>query len=349
MYHIVLNSDESYMKYAAVLISSIAKNSPHDNGYMIHILTNEISKEISDKMELLTNSLSKYCKISIKLHHMGDKDFQGSPLWGENQNYLAYYRLKLAQVIPADIDRCLYLDVDMLVVGDISCLFEVDLGEAIAGVVLDFYRPQNKRPLALKRQKLSYVTLDTNIYFNSGLLLVNLKQWREHKVEETCIEFLSNYESMFPDQDALNVVIKDKTKILSPKFNYYLLLPSNKLVFRGKNNANINEEESVYNEALKDIRIVHFIGHLKPWDSFVEPFYNYGHLVATPYIRQWWSIALRCEAFRDELLDIYENREQEKLDILARDIYLKMKKLEYKINSTRHPIRTLIKKLKGEL
>lgn len=34
MYHIVLNSDESYMKYAAVLISSIAKNSPHDHMIM---------------------------------------------------------------------------------------------------------------------------------------------------------------------------------------------------------------------------------------------------------------------------------------------------------------------------
>ncbi|EKO5317003.1 glycosyltransferase family 8 protein, partial [Campylobacter jejuni] len=102
------------------------------------------------------------------------------------------------------------MDVDMFCLSDIRKLFFVDLEDKVLAAVTDF-ATWNIR--FLKFRKLKYLFKGflkfSREYFNSGLLLINLKEWRRQNIERKCLYILKYYKCILPDQDALNIVIKE--------------------------------------------------------------------------------------------------------------------------------------------
>jgi lipopolysaccharide biosynthesis glycosyltransferase len=106
-------------------------------------------------------------------------------------------------------------------------------------------------------------------YFNSGLLVINLKRWRAEKISQKVIRYLREYEQYInlADQDGLNAVLFDDWGRLDPKWN----VVSHILYYE-------QWEESAFKEEIRPIReelirkpyIFHFSGGSKPWQIGCE-------------------------------------------------------------------------------
>ncbi|EKJ0974248.1 glycosyltransferase family 8 protein, partial [Campylobacter coli] len=192
MYHIIFSADENYIKYTSVLITSIIKNTNPKNHfqnrpYSFHILSNFVSEETREKLERLKKELSKIYPCEISIHIMSDDRFENFPSSGAAQNSkLPYYRLKFISLLDDNVDKCLYLDSDMLCMCDIREIFAIDLQGKIIGVVGD---PGSKRSKIkfIENNTKKVLKFDEN-YFNSGFLLINAKEYKKANVEKKCEE-----------------------------------------------------------------------------------------------------------------------------------------------------------------
>lgn len=135
--------------------------------------------------------------------------------------YTAMTRCFLSKIL--DEDKVLYLDTDTTVNGDLSDLWNLPLGSNF---------------IAAREE--------SNGYFNSGVLLMNLKQIRESGYDDILINLLKNCKMKFPDQDAMNLVFKDRILPLEDKFN------------------KLGGDWQVYGKD-QEIVIRHYAGVPKPW------------------------------------------------------------------------------------
>ena len=127
-----------------------------------------------------------------------------------NLSIATFYRFCIAQVLPADIDKVIYLDSDIIVNLDIAELWRIDLDNKPLGVV---------RTVS---QKLNPDLSVENIFgFNAGVLLMNLKYLRQaEEVIATGIKFIAaNPEYKLFDQDVLNHCFAAESLQLPVKFN----------------------------------------------------------------------------------------------------------------------------------
>ena len=153
----------------------------------------------------------------------------------------ALYRLLIADYLPKYINRILYLDCDVIVDGDITALFSMQLDKSVAAVkdsgIIKNYRIMKKN-MAL---------FNPDRYFNSGVIVMNLHKIRqEHNLLLECNDYLNKFpKDPFSDQSALNYVFKNDCKFISEKYNKF---PS---------------RESRPGDAI----IWHFSGANKPWKT----------------------------------------------------------------------------------
>lgn len=121
---------------------------------------------------------------------------------------MSFARCYLPDILP-NIDKILYLDLDLYINQDISALWNIDISNyAISGVI----------DLNIRNFPLTYID-NLNCYINSGVLLMNLKYFREHNLVEKLDYLLNHWQLRFPDQDALNIVCQGHIKYLSHKWN----------------------------------------------------------------------------------------------------------------------------------
>ena len=127
---------------------------------------------------------------------------------GNKWTYMCWARCYLTEILP-ELDKVLYLDLDIYIDQDISQIWDIDIENyAVAGVV-DFGAKLNFLP---------YIP-HIGVYINSGVMLMNLKYWREHNITERIHQLLNTYVLSYPDQDAINIVCYGHIKFLSHKWN----------------------------------------------------------------------------------------------------------------------------------
>jgi lipopolysaccharide biosynthesis glycosyltransferase len=132
-------------------------------------------------------------------------------------------RLFIPYFIPKEVDKVLYLDVDMIVQKDLSTLYETDLGDALVGAVLD---PRIVTFDNAWGGVLNYVQLGLDAktrYFNTGLLLIPTKKWLEQDIPVkiiNCIDANKKFAN-YPDQYGMNVVLAHKWLELDPLWNHF--------------------------------------------------------------------------------------------------------------------------------
>ena len=115
-----------------------------------------------------------------------------------------FYRLLIPQLFSTDIDKCIYLDSDIIVNLDIAELWRIELGDKVLGVIPEILnRNDVHRAFALCRDGL----VKDDDYFNAGVLLMNLNAFRnEKKILTTWAKLLEKNLAYgnYLDQDALN-------------------------------------------------------------------------------------------------------------------------------------------------
>lgn len=178
----------------------------------IYILTADVQELHPDYKPITEEQRKLYEKIikdrnpksEVKLIQLG-KDFNNWVMSSQNKlnQYTPFAFLRLfAAEVPELPDKIIYLDTDVMINGDISELWNIDISNYELGVVKDRYGRFFINPR----------------YFNSGMLLINMPAIKESKLFERVREMCLNKKMGFPDQTGLNKCCKKKL-YLPRKFN----------------------------------------------------------------------------------------------------------------------------------
>lgn len=161
--------------------------------------------------------------------------------------------LLLAEVMPASIDRVLFLDADTLVLGDLAELWETLLDGHVVGAVADAAVPLCSDMRGVKGWQRMGIPHNAP-YFNCGVLLIDIQRWRAREVTKRARQYLECTAGRvdFLHQEALNAVLWDDWQALDGRWN---LLGSH----AGR------PFDTSGTEAWRNPGIVHFAGRVKPW------------------------------------------------------------------------------------
>jgi lipopolysaccharide biosynthesis glycosyltransferase len=190
----------------------------------------------------------------------------------------SYYRFSIPDFAPADATRVIYLDSDLIVLGDLRQLFEAELANTLLGAVFD---PAVEAEGFAKRWDLNPVHL---AYFNAGVLLLDVAKIRASGAFDKAFDLITGYwdDLEFGDQDVLNLLFWDKWTRLEPVWNV-----QRRMVMREGTPCYATRKEMQTDRRPK---IIHFTETNKPWavdafHPFVWTYYRY--LRRTPY---WKSV-----------------------------------------------------------
>ena len=225
IYHVTCNTDDNYAQHCCAMLCSLFENNK-ELEFHIHILTHSLTDDNKAQIGALCRRYySSYTIYEVDESHLDGVKFRKKrPL-----TKAAYYRVLLPEVLDEDIDTILYLDCDIVVLDDISDIFEIDLKNYALAACIDA-SPYN----TLHRNQLNLSMID--YAFCSGLMLINLKYWREHNAVEKLLEYSkrNRKEVFLHDQDSLNYVFKNQWFVLPPKWNrgvmsFFQIHPGEKL------------------------------------------------------------------------------------------------------------------------
>lgn len=265
-YNICFSLDDSYSEHLAVTLASILTNSAADEAFNFFVLDGGITNPSKERI----NELKKIKDFKLEYVKINREDFKKCPLLNQiDENYKdyhvtlpTYFRFKLASLFPS-LDKILYLDCDLVVLGSLKELMELELGKNYIAMVPDVENENESERLNIKQ------------YCNAGVMLVNLKEWRKEKIEQKLFSAIDEYKDviLWQDQDILNLVFEDNMVVLPRKWNfqYFLYNPSRQ--------GELFEQSYKYN-------ILHYAGRFKPWfDNFEHPLFQayYKYLEMTPW------------------------------------------------------------------
>lgn len=281
---IAMATDDNYVYPTIVAITSIMEHAEKDENYDFYILlSNSLSYKSKNDILSLQNTYQN-CKIKLIDMNEDNKNYKTSG----HITLAAYFRLKLPSLLP-NLEKILYVDVDIAVNKNIANLYNIDLSNYYIAAV-DHPRCN---AIGMGRKFLISVGIKDNpVYVNSGILLMNLKKMREDSIEEAFYKSIeknkNNKDWRQHDQDIINEVCNGKIKLLPLKFNAMQH-------FYGKYNDlkyPIPEEE--WNEAYSDPVIIHYSSPKKPWKD-----------TNIPNAKIWWEYAAKTpflEAIKDKFL-----------------------------------------------
>ena len=253
-------TDDNYLPFLSVTLESIWENSSHEYDYEMYVLHSGVRSEYEEKI-LRYNKEGFHIsfvdvteKLATILEHLHMRDYY---------TCTTYFRVFIAGMFP-QYDKAIYLDCDTVVLGDISALYNYDLGNNLLGGApcegvncFDVY----------KRYVSEVDGLNPDYFFNAGVLLMNLKGFREEGFYEQFAELLKRYKfQVIQDEDYLNVLCQDRV----------LRLP------RAWNKSPVASDYL----SRKDLRIVHYLMTWKPW--------RYDDI---PYQEYFWEYAQKTEFY----------------------------------------------------
>lgn len=210
MINIICGIDNNYTRFCGVFMTSVLENNKGEN-ICFYIINNGLTEK---NKELLTSIINKY-NSHIKFGTVNNEHIKYCPIKkGDYVSIAAYFRILTPLIFP-EIEKAIYFDVDIIVNGDITGLWEINIENFAIGAV----REGENDDIRL------YNIIDYNKekgLFNSGVLLMNLKYWREKHVTERTMEFIKNFpEKCYAwDQGALNNVLQDEKLFLPLKYNF---------------------------------------------------------------------------------------------------------------------------------
>jgi lipopolysaccharide biosynthesis glycosyltransferase len=298
---IVFAIDNNVVMQCGVTITSLLMNAKADTYYDIYILCNQ-SKLDGEERKKLNDAFAEnsQCRISFV-------DVQGNDAFKENDwqttghlTLAAFYRLAIPLLFP-QFDKVIYADVDMIFQQDLSELFADSLQQQkLLAAVLDLaiddkYYFQSKLP--------SMVGKSVKDYFNSGFMVMNLKQMRDENIVEefnrhTKVKYDQN------DQDVLNVVCNGRVQFLPCMYNFQLNHFASYMW--GRTSADIRFGE------LFRYATLHYTGKLKPWNSL--------ECVASD---TWWHY-YKMSPFYDDM--VYFRRQYDQIESHKNDFRVKSNK-----------------------
>jgi len=279
--NIAMATDLGYLNQTMVVIESIMLKSNKSNTYCFYILSDVETNSIGIQY---THALcDKYQNCDIEFIIMGNA-FEDVYIGIPHITKPTYYRLYLPELL--DVDRCIYLDSDVIVCDDIANMYAIDMGEnEIAGVIAPHMQVVSEN----QQEYINKIGIPSlKQYINAGVLLMNLSKMRETKY---CEKVNSLIDKPFPtqDQDIINIMSYGKIKLLPFKYNVQAVR-----IDLIKEYPEIGISESELKEAIESPMAIHYSAAEKPWEFLDIPFAD-----------KWWDVCRVSNLF-DAFLEQYK-------------------------------------------
>ncbi len=245
---------DNYAQHAGLSILSLFENNKEADEINVYIIDNQIGAENHKKLESLAVEYNRRI-VFISLDEISQK-------MNVSTNFCrsTYGKLFLAQI--KDVDLMLTFDCDTIITGSLLELLDIDMTETLVAGVQDTVNPYFVYKIGLTNE---------DRYINcGGVILLNLKLWREMNIEQKCIDYVLSFDGNppFVDQGTINHICKDRKKILPPQYNVInpmFMFPVDKIkrLFRMKTYYSQTEID----EAILHPKVIHYTGELynRPW------------------------------------------------------------------------------------
>jgi lipopolysaccharide biosynthesis glycosyltransferase len=221
------------------------------------------------------------------------------PMWGR-MPITTYQKLTLGEWLPAEVEKVIWLDCDLLVLHDIAPLWCTDLGDRQMFAVPDQRVPFVSSRFGVAAYRELGLAPEAK-YFNAGVLLIDVGRWRRDDVAGRAAHYLKTYRDrvFFWDQEALNAVLAGQWGELDAAWNHHPTIDH--LLGR-----EVPPKEGRGADGIShDIRIAHFSGNLKPWNSQGSSPY---HTLYFRYLDQTaWTGWRPARTFTGTMLQAYES------------------------------------------
>lgn len=254
--YVAFITDRKYLSNTCIAIFSLKQSCNKNYIYHVFVITQQISKNDLVPLKALE------CEY-FQVHYLSANfNTQLYELTDFPVSATAVIKFRLAEMLPVRVDKVLYLDGDMIIQSNLVELFATDIQDKYAAVVRD--------PIAegLSPSALEKIYSNLKCYFNSGMMLLNLKKMREDDISEKLFDYRLNRINYFMDQDALNVVFEGKVEYLPCKYNYMVTLKDYIKDISLPEEYGYDVKISEY-ERLHQSDIIHFTGKQKPWKEFI--------------------------------------------------------------------------------
>lgn len=271
--HIFFAVNDGYAKQLCVTLVSILENNQNE---VIHfyVLSNDFSGKNKQAVEKIKK---KYKNFDITYLKPDKKLFENFKLTVKYITIEGYYRYLIADMAP-HLKKALYMDADLVVNGSLRKLWDTALGGVYCAGVRDLCieRLNYKKRLGLSQ---------SDLYINSGVLLLNLEQIRRdkmtHKLFQNTLKLMDAI--YFQDQDIINVTFNGKIKQVDSIYNF--------------TSENIKQERFKASKAI----VIHYTGGTKkPWKDICNNKLQY----------VWKSYE-----YLNELIQLSDEKELEKFQI----------------------------------
>jgi len=256
-------TDDNYAPFLGVAIESIMENVSKEYVCKIHVLTTDLSPYNRAAIRRCVKSPAtvEFVDVSEQVktiaHRLHLRDYY---------TRATYYRFFIANLFP-QYDKALYLDCDIVVTGDVAQLYNTELGDNLVGAIqeevmntVDVFGTYVEAVMDIPRQA----------YFNAGVLVMNLKEFRRINIEKEFLKLLEKRKfEVTQDQDYLNVICYKKSVPIWLDWNKTPI------------------ENPLYNKNVTP-KLVHYKINWKPWHyngvMYGDLFWKYAS--KTPYNRR---------------------------------------------------------------
>lgn len=305
---VVFSSSETFVPFLAVTLKSLIDCSKHNNNYDIIVLEKSISDYQKERLKKIIQNLDNFSLRFLNVSHMVAE----THFYLANNNELSeetYYTILVPWVLE-NYRKAVVLDCDIIIKRDIADLFRLDIH--------DFYIAAAKEIIYLGFLNNPLVNVDDSLmkytvkklglkqpfdYFQAGVLLINLVEFREKFQLKKLLREISNNKFNVVEQDLLNKICAGHVKFLDYAWNFMACISEST-----KPNLELapKVEYELWQEASKNPFIYHYITGMKPW--------RYPNL---QYAEEWWKVARGTEFYEIAL----SNLRIESVPILEKAIF----------------------------
>ncbi len=258
--NILFSSDENYARHMGVAMVSIMQHNGDVEKIRFFVINNRLLPSTIEKLEFLVQGY-KNAEIFFIPFESYEKRLHLNLAWPISLS--SYARLFVGEVLPDEVQKVLYLDCDVVVCGSIGALWDTNLNGNCLGAIQDMVPSQTKASVGL---------LPEDPYFNAGVLLIDLLQWRQQSIGLSCMEFIADRDGCVThhDQGVLNGVLKGQWERLPLKYNvmtiHYMMSVTKQLSFYRERSVFYNEDE--IEDAKSNPVILHYTPSFTthPWE-----------------------------------------------------------------------------------
>jgi len=273
----VFTIDGNFIQHFTVACTSLLETNREIIGRVMIVHDMDFNKQLNKSFKYFLN---KY-NLNIESYKL-QSDTLSKYKTSHHITKAAYFRLLLSEILPANVNRVLYLDSDLVINGSLSYINDIEFNKkssidkcktgegkkSFQYVDSDEYffyatdHGYNAHDLA----RLDFANYKSEKYFNSGVMLINLKKWRASSVSEQLINIADKYNDHLTwwDQDILNIAFQNSWGELSYAYNAFCTTEKNG----------------------EKYKIIHYTGPSKPWHLMNRHPYKYlywKYLRMTPF------------------------------------------------------------------